>query len=266
MRHKSTGSFGLLDSASKHHMSYMSPIPDRRSEAPGLNSNRMSGSPINQVRASPLKPLNPQLQRSLTYNFSPERINRTEPDCQSEFTRFDKVEQEECHKLLKEIIFMERELEAAKIELSLKPDFNLLDAFKMLDLQNKGWISFSELADVLNRTFDIDTISLSGRELFDLVFKRYDTNRDQKLSLAEFCKAFTPSGKEYAALVQGRAEFYAKRGINPREFFNSDTRREFRTVWEVLIHTEKMTERLRHKLAGRPLFNLRSAFKYIDRD
>lgn len=176
------------------------------------------------------------------------------------------MEQEECHKLLKETIFMERELEAAKIELSLKPDFNLLDAFKMLDLQNKGWISFSELADVLNRIFDIDTVSLSGRELFDLVFKRYDTNRDEKLSLAEFCKAFTPSGKEYAALVQGRAEFYAKRGINPREFFNSDTRREFRTVWEVLIHTEKMTERLRHKLAGRPLFNLRSAFKYIDRD
>ena len=96
---------------------------------------------------------------------------------------------------------MERELESAKIELSLKPDFNLLDAFKMLDHQNKGWVSFSELAEVLNRLFDIETISLVGREFLDLVLKRYDTNRDQKLSLAEFCKAFTPSGKEYAALV-----------------------------------------------------------------
>jgi Ca2+-binding EF-hand superfamily protein len=168
--------------------------------------------------------------------------------------------------MLKEIIFMERELESAKIELSLKPDFNLLDAFKMIDLNNKGWVSFSELCDVLSRLFDIDTSTLSGRELLDLVFKRYDTNRDQKLSLAEFCKAFTPAGKEYGALVQGRAEFYAKRGINPMDFFNSDTRREIRTVWEVLIHTEKMTERLRHKLADRPLFNMRAAFKYVDRD
>jgi Ca2+-binding EF-hand superfamily protein len=80
--------------------------------------------------------------------------------------------------MLKEIIFIERELESAKIELSLKPDFNLLDAFKMIDLQNKGWLSFNELCDVLNRIFDIDTLSPAALDLIDLVFKRYDTNRD----------------------------------------------------------------------------------------
>ncbi len=31
------------------------------------------------------------------------------------------------------MIFLERELESAKIELTLKNDFNLLDAFKMFD-------------------------------------------------------------------------------------------------------------------------------------
>jgi len=44
--------------------------------------------------------------------------------------------------MLKEIIFMERELESAKVELSLKPDFNLLDAFKIIDVENKGYVSF----------------------------------------------------------------------------------------------------------------------------
>jgi hypothetical protein len=56
--------------------------------------------------------------------------------------RFDRTEQEECHRMLKEIIFMERELESAKIELSLKPDFNLLDAFKIIDIDSKGYVNF----------------------------------------------------------------------------------------------------------------------------
>ena len=46
------------------------------------------------------------------------------------------MEQEECHKMFKDIIFLERELESAKIELTLKPDFNLLDAFKTIDFNN----------------------------------------------------------------------------------------------------------------------------------
>ena len=44
--------------------------------------------------------------------------------------------------MLKEIIFMERELESAKIELSLKPDFNLLDSFKIIDIDNRGSVKF----------------------------------------------------------------------------------------------------------------------------
>lgn len=168
--------------------------------------------------------------------------------------------------MLKEIIFMERELESAKVELSLKPDFNLLDAFKIIDVENKGYVSFQELSETLHRNLDVETFSVVGMENLDLLFKRYDTNKDLKLSLAEFCKAFTPSGKEYAALVQGRAEFYAKRGLHPKDFFNPDTRRELRSLWLTLLNTESAMERLRQKLSKRPLFNLRSAFKHCDRD
>lgn len=34
---------------------------------------------------------------------------------------------------LKEIVFLEREVESAKIDLALKSDFNLKDAFRMFD-------------------------------------------------------------------------------------------------------------------------------------
>ena len=79
--------------------------------------------------------------------------------------------------------------------------------------------------------FEIDTYSINGRDDLELFLKRYDTNKDGKLSLAEFCKAFTPTGKEYAALVSGRAEIYSKKGINPREYFYPDTRKELKKLW-----------------------------------
>ena len=48
-------------------------------------------------------------------------------------------------KIFKDSIFLEREQESAKIELSLKPDFNLLDLFRMLDPEAKGYITPADL-------------------------------------------------------------------------------------------------------------------------
>lgn len=41
-------------------------------------------------------------------------------------------------KVLKDIIFAEREVESAKIELALKSDFNIVDKFNMFDLRGGG--------------------------------------------------------------------------------------------------------------------------------
>ena len=168
------------------------------------------------------------------YNYVPVERNQLKEELDS-LNRFDRFEQEECHKMIKDIIFLEREQETMKIELALKPDFNLLDAFKTIDIQQKGWVSFQELSETLNRYQEIDTFSLQGMQNMQLFFKRYDTNKDGKLSLAEFCKAFTPIGKEYATLVQGRAEFYAKKWLHPTEYFNQETRRELRNLWLAML-------------------------------
>ncbi len=52
--------------------------------------------------------------------------------------RIDRIELEEFIKALKEIIFAEREVESTKIELALKSDFNIIDAFKMIDARGAG--------------------------------------------------------------------------------------------------------------------------------
>lgn len=46
---------------------------------------------------------------------------------------YDRIEQAEFSKVLKDNIFLERELEGQKIQAALKTDFNLLDAFKIFD-------------------------------------------------------------------------------------------------------------------------------------
>ena len=52
--------------------------------------------------------------------------------------KLDRIEIEEFTKTLKEIVFSEREVESAKIELALKSDFNLFDAFRMFDFKGAG--------------------------------------------------------------------------------------------------------------------------------
>lgn len=42
---------------------------------------------------------------------------------------------------LREHVLLERELEDAKINLAIKPDFNLFDAFKIFDLNSNGYVS-----------------------------------------------------------------------------------------------------------------------------
>lgn len=60
--------------------------------------------------------------QATTPDLSPVNVNRGNPRC-------NRMELEEFIKSIKDIIFAEREVESAKIELALKSDFNIVDAF-----------------------------------------------------------------------------------------------------------------------------------------
>jgi hypothetical protein len=46
---------------------------------------------------------------------------------------------------LRELISNENNLEHSKIDLASKVDFNLLDAFRIFDVEGKGWITAAEI-------------------------------------------------------------------------------------------------------------------------
>ena len=62
-----------------------------------------------------------------------------------DYGTFDKIEQQEFSKILKDNIFLEREVEGVRIETALMPDFNLLDAFKIFDTRGIGNVSVQDI-------------------------------------------------------------------------------------------------------------------------
>lgn len=94
------------------------------------------------------------------------------------FGTFDRIEQQEFARVLKDNIFLERELESAKIEVALKPDFNLLDAFKIFDASGTGNAS---VQDVIVSLKEIGFHEFTHDDVF-LMFRRHDANGDGKLN------------------------------------------------------------------------------------
>ena len=68
-------------------------------------------------------------------------------------------------------MFIERDIEAAKIDLALRPDFNLVDTFKMFDVKSLGGISKQDFMDGLRA--NINFIEYVPDDV-QLLFKRFD--------------------------------------------------------------------------------------------
>jgi len=134
---------------------------------------------------------------------------------------YDRIEQSEFAKVLKDNIFLERELEGAKIEIALKPDFNLLDAFKIFDIRGNGNVS---VQDIMNALRDNLSFTEFTHDDVYLLFRRHDANSDGKLNFTEFSNMLLPVSKEYSALLTDRPDFYMSRSMHISQFFNHDTR------------------------------------------
>ena len=124
---------------------------------------------------------------------------------------------------LKDIVFTEREVESAKIELALKSDFNIVDAFKMLDLRGIGGVSQNDLKDGLQQGLGFQ--EFSNDDIY-LLYRRFDKLNTGQLSFQEFNRVVLPYSREYSNLVKDRVEYYSRRSGHISSYFNQDTRFE----------------------------------------
>jgi len=133
---------------------------------PGRTSPLRSRSPR---RDSPLYQADVQVHQSFTQEQPPRNVAAMAGGIGS----YDRVEQAEFSKVLKDNIFLERELESARIEAALKNDFNLLDAFKIFDTRGTGNISVQDVITSLRETLGF--AQFTHDDVY-LLFRRHDGN------------------------------------------------------------------------------------------
>lgn len=90
-----------------------------------------------------------------------------------------------------------------KINLALKPDFNLMDAFSILDRDCKSEISPTEL----RRQLAVLNLDLKEDDLA-LIFARYG-EQDNQMTYSNFSDAFLPCDEYYCRLLIGKRLTYS---------------------------------------------------------
>lgn len=108
------------------------------------------GNSLESYKTSPLKRSIPndqeikkQITRSPSQKFEPRQQLSTKKyeKLVTNLSCLDRVEQNELANTFKEIIFIERDIESAKIDLALKSDFNLVDGFRIFDMRGYGFVA-----------------------------------------------------------------------------------------------------------------------------
>lgn len=98
----------------------------------------------------------------------------------------------------------------------------------------------------------------------DLFVKRYDSNKDGRLSFAEFSDAFLSSDSYYSHMLNRRPSNHRHPIYRRDDCYYADTQVEFRNMWRVHFKVEAAAEAVRQRLQRNPGFNVYEAFNSLD--
>ncbi len=162
---------------------------------------------------------------------------------------------------LRDIIRAENEIEREKINLALKADFNLTDAFKIFDVNYCGHITVTELREGLAAIGVFPT-----SEELDLFITRYDTTGDRRLTMREFSDACLALDAYYANMAERRGSNHRYPLYRRDDCYLPDTQLQFRALWRTHFRTEVVAESVRQRLQRQPYFNVYEAFNSLDQN
>lgn len=132
-------------------------------------------------------------------------------------------DERELVQLFFDMIENEKYLEMQKQKLVEQADFNLMDAFQMIDEKSLGWVSAPQVL-----TFLIEQGCFCHKDDVYSFTRRFDRDNDSKLLYSDFCEAITPKDGYYAhALNQRKYKYIHCKEIPKRNYFTAETREQF---------------------------------------
>jgi Ca2+-binding EF-hand superfamily protein len=175
------------------------------------------------------------------------------------FSTYPSYEEENFLNFLRDVMVIENDIERSKSDLALRSDFNIEDAFRIFELDGRGYLSDLDLKFGLN---SLDLFPTS--EEISLLIKRFDPRNEGVLSFANFFDAVAPIDREYRRMLEVRLpSAYPTR--NKADVFLPSTKLYFQNLLSLILKSEARVEGWRQRLNKMPRFSVRTTFDRIDR-
>lgn len=195
-----------------------------------------------------------------TYN-SPSRSRLRNPNTNFNFSsnnyNYNNYEQRQFNDLLRKLMSIESQIEKIKIDLALSPDFNVEDAFRLFELDGRGYLDKEDLKCGLN----LIGVCPTDHEL-RLLMNRFDLQKQGGINYADFFDIVVPFEKEYRNLVEERMPNSCCACRSP-DVFSFKTISTLRELFNYIIDSENQINNFRRTI-GTLRIKLRDIFGLLD--
>ena len=197
--------------------------------------------------------------RSNMRPISPNRINETAccSPSRASAQRYASYEERQFNDFLSKLMNFEGQIESAKINLALNPDFNCEEAFRIFEFNGRGFLDGNDLKCGLN-LIGVFPTDYQVR----LLMKRFDLQKEGCINYADFFDMIVPFEKEYRTMVENRVPNSCGPCRCP-EVFCYNTICALRNVFNLIINAESEINNNR-KLFGTLRLRLRDIFGFLD--
>ena len=161
-------------------------------------------------------------------NYNPIEINLNKNDN----LNLNIKEKNQFNDFLKLLMIAESQIDEAKIELAKKEDFSCADAFKIFVKDNNDYITKDDLK------YGLFLLDLNVDDfIINLLFKRFDLNKKDELSYADFFDMLIPFEKIYRDNIEQKTQksFSCEQSLN---LISNETKEIMKNVFNIIINYE----------------------------